>query len=133
MSVASPVLQRLQRDVDEWAGRLDPDSAVAVLILGDIVYPTGLHPPESRWFDHDTAVVMSQVRLVSGPEALRRGARAYFVAGNHDRGLREDFAGAMRLLIGRDGGMHRSLVATALPAGQKSSNSFRKLFFRLPR
>ena len=42
---------------------------------------------------HHTATLMSQVRLVTGPAALARHARAYFVAGNHDWGLKEEFEG----------------------------------------
>ena len=96
-TATSPLLQRLAEDVEEWSARLARDSAVAVIVLGDIVYPLGLHPPGSRWFDHDTAIVMSQVRLVAGPNARARGTAAYFVAGNHDWGLREDYPGARRL------------------------------------
>lgn len=93
----SPVLQYLQQDIEGWSARLAADSAVALVILGDIVYPLGLHPADSRWFDHDTAIVMSQVRLVAGPSALARGAQALFVAGNHDWGERADFQGFVRL------------------------------------
>lgn len=96
-TATSPVLQRLERDVEEWAAGLEADSAVAVLVLGDVVYPEGLHEAGHELFDHDTAVVMSQVRLVSGPAALARGARVYFMAGNHDWGERSDFRGAARL------------------------------------
>ena len=32
----------------------------------------------------DTAIALSQLRLVAGPNAREHGARAYFVAGNHD-------------------------------------------------
>ena len=93
----SPVLQHLQHEIEAWSARLAADSAVALVILGDIVYPLGLHPAGSRWFDHDTAIVMSQVRLVAGPNAVARGARALFVAGNHDWGERDDFEGVVRL------------------------------------
>lgn len=93
----SPVLNVLQRDVEEWSDRLASDSAVAVLFLGDIRYPFGLRPRRSDNFTEDTMVVMAQVRVVAGPRALERGARAYFLAGNHDWGVREDFAGYLRL------------------------------------
>ncbi len=97
-SQTSPVLERLQRDIEVWSERLDADSSVAVLLLGDIVYPRGLHPPGSSSYDNDTSVVMGQVRLVSGPWAQARGSRAYVLAGNHDWGLREDWEGFARLL-----------------------------------
>lgn len=40
----SPVLRHLQHDIEAWSARLAADSAVALVILGDIVYPLGLHP-----------------------------------------------------------------------------------------
>jgi hypothetical protein len=93
----SPLLHRLQQDIEYWAGRLESDSAVAVLVLGDVVYPTGVHPPDDATFHADTAVVMAQVRLVLGPAAIFRGARMYFLAGNHDWGLRRHREGYARL------------------------------------
>jgi hypothetical protein len=93
----SPVLARLQHDVEFWAGRLDAESAVALLVLGDVVYPVGLHPRGHPSFDADTAVVMAQVRVVLGPAALSRGARMFFMAGNHDWGSRKDWEGFVRL------------------------------------
>jgi hypothetical protein len=93
----NPILTRLQDDIEWWATRLDSDSSVAVLVLGDIVYPEGLHPPGHPSRDSDTSVVMGQVRLVMGPESLRRGARMFFMAGNHDWGSRKDWEGYRRL------------------------------------
>jgi hypothetical protein len=93
----SPVLHRLAMDIEAWSARLERDSAVAMLVLGDVVYPEGVRPHGSRHYDRDTAVVMSQVRLVSGAAALARGSRAYFLAGNHDWGLRRHWPGYIRL------------------------------------
>jgi hypothetical protein len=93
----SPTLQRLRQDIEDWAQRLEADSAVVTLILGDLIYPVGLRPPDHPAFDSDTAVFMSQVRLVQGPEAFRRGARLFFLAGNHDWGGRERRAGPARI------------------------------------
>lgn len=93
----APILTRMREDVEWWSERLGEDGSVVVLFLGDIVYPVGLHPPGSTEFARDSAVVMGQVELVGGPWALRRGARGYFMAGNHDWGLREDWAGFIRL------------------------------------
>jgi hypothetical protein len=90
-------MERLRRDIEWWSAELERDSAVALLVLGDIIYPIGLSPPGRQTFDTDTAVVMGQVRLVGGPSALARSARAYFMAGNHDWGLREDWEGFVRL------------------------------------
>src|SRR5690606_19326831 len=88
---------RLQQDVEAWASQLEADSAVGVFVLGDIRYPEGVRDPGSDSYAADTAVVMGQVRLVSGPAGLSRHARAYFMAGNHDWGLREHWDGYVRL------------------------------------
>jgi hypothetical protein len=97
-SQTSPLLERMRRDVEVWSERLEGDSSVAVLILGDNVYPRGLNPPGSSSYDNDTSIVMGQVRVVNGPWATARGTRAYFMAGNHDWGLREDWEGYVRLV-----------------------------------
>ncbi|MEX2569741.1 MAG: hypothetical protein WD737_00445 [Gemmatimonadota bacterium] len=93
----SPILQRLRDDVEGWSERLEQDSTVVVLYLGDIVYPLGLHPPDAPEFPSDSAIVMDQVAVVAGPAAVSRSARAYFLAGNHDWGLEEEWAGFDRL------------------------------------
>lgn len=92
-----PILPRLQQDIEGWTQRLERDSAVVVLFLGDIVYPLGLHPVGSDLFPHDSAIVMDQVRLLAGPFARQRQAQGYFMAGNHDWGLEEEFEGYVRL------------------------------------
>lgn len=97
LTETSPLLNRLTGEIEWWAQRLDAPETVAVLLLGDIVYPMGLNDRESRAYDGDTAVVMGQVRLVSGPAALARRARAYFMAGNHDWGFRPEWPGVERL------------------------------------
>src|SRR5690606_23043906 len=66
-------------------------------MLGDIVYPDGVHAPGTPGFAEDSAFVANQVALVQQPSARRQAARMYFVAGNHDWGLREDRDGAQRL------------------------------------
>ncbi len=93
----SPVLTRMREDIEWWSARLDRDSSIAVLVLGDVVYPAGVNPPDDDDFDRDTAVVMSQVRLIEGRAARAAGARIYFMAGNHDWGLREHWDGYVRL------------------------------------
>lgn len=122
-SATSPVLQHLQGEIEAWAGRLAADSAVGLLVLGDVVYPLGLHAPGSGWFAHDTAIVMSQVRLVAGPNARSRGARALFLAGNHDWGERDDFEGFVRLnnldtFLQWAGAQTGAAVSLAPPAGR---------------
>jgi hypothetical protein len=92
-----PILTRLQQDVEGWASRLERDSAVTVLFLGDNVYPLGLSARDSPGFPGDSAILMDQVRLLAGPIARRRHAQGYFVAGNHDWGLEDEFEGFVRL------------------------------------
>ncbi len=94
----SPTLARLQQDVEWWASRLDGDSAVAMFVLGDIRYPEGVRDPGTPEYPADTAVVMGQVRVVTGPAGISRGAQAYFLAGNHDWGERRHFEGFSRLV-----------------------------------
>ncbi len=96
-SATAPLFPRLRRDIEEWAERLGADSAVTVLFLGDIVYPVGFHAPGTPEFPHDSAVVMSQVGVLGGPLARKHRAQGYFVAGNHDWGLQEDWNGFVRL------------------------------------
>lgn len=92
-----PILPRLQQDIEAWAQQLQRDSAVTVLFLGDIVYPLGLHPPGHELFPHDSAIVTDQVLLLAGPHARARRAQGYFIAGNHDWGLKQEFQGFVRL------------------------------------
>lgn len=80
----SPLLVRLRKDIEDWSAVLEADSSVLVIALGDVVYPNGVSAPGTAGYDADTAIAMSQLRLIAGPNARRRGARAYFVAGNHD-------------------------------------------------
>lgn len=96
-SSTSPLLNVLERDVEEWSARLEADSAVAVLYLGDIRYPYGLRRRDSEHFAGDTASIMAQIRVVAGPRARERGAQAYFIPGNHDWGMRKHFEGYERL------------------------------------
>jgi hypothetical protein len=96
-AATSPLLARLTADVEAWSARLPRDSAVAVLVLGDNVYPTGLHAPEDPAFPGDSAVLMDKIRIVGGPVARARGAVEYFVAGNHDWGLKAATLGLERV------------------------------------
>lgn len=91
-----PVLPRMAGDIADWARRV-PAGGEVVLMLGDIVYPTGMAAPGSAGYEQDSARVTDQVRLVSRPLVARSGARMFFLPGNHDWGLREDQAGAKRL------------------------------------
>lgn len=90
----SPVLRRLSNDIEYWAGAIGRDSAVAVLFLGDIVYPRGLRLTEAD-YPRDSAIVQSQVNLVAGQHARRFSATGYFMAGNHDWGNARDTDGGL--------------------------------------
>jgi hypothetical protein len=91
-----PVIRRLMDDVEFWAGGVGRDSAVAVLFLGDIVYPDGLrHAPE--YFARDSAIAQSQVNILAGPAARQKAAVGYFLAGNHDWGNAKSVEGVRRL------------------------------------
>lgn len=92
-----PILPKLQQDVEWWSAALEADSSVAMLVLGDMIYPLGMHGPESGEFAGDSITFTSQVRLVTGPAAREAGTRQYFVAGNHDWGLYEEFEGFVRI------------------------------------
>jgi hypothetical protein len=92
-----PILPVLRNDIEWWSQRLEADSAVMMFVLGDIVYPLGLHPPGSEEYPGDSAIVMDQVQLLAGPAAVERGARGFFLPGNHDWGLEHDWEGFVRL------------------------------------
>lgn len=93
-----PVLPRLQQDIERWSEHLGGDRGrVALLILGDIIYPDGLSAPEASGFPTDSARLEDQVELVAGPAARQAETRAFFLAGNHDWGQRGDWEGAVRL------------------------------------
>ena len=94
---SAPILPRVQAEVERWSALLERDSAVVVALLGDIVYPGGVRSVGELGRDEDSTRVADQVALVAGPSARARGARARFLAGNHDWGERRDHEGAVRV------------------------------------
>lgn len=92
-----PVLHRLRWDVERWSAALAEQSAVAVLFLGDNVYPSGVRDPGTEDFARDTSYLAAQAWTVEGAEARRYGTRAVFLAGNHDWGNRTGPVGLARL------------------------------------
>ena len=82
----SPVVARLQREVEAWAGGLARDSAVAVIFLGDNVYPVGVRDASDPMHVEDTLRLRSQMDVLGGPNAMRYRSAGYFLAGNHDWG-----------------------------------------------
>lgn len=94
-----PIIPRLEAEMSRWAGALERDSAVVMVVLGDIVYPEGLRPDSVRGFAQDTAVLNSLIRLVTPARDTTRGGRrlALFLAGNHDWGYQVGRSGERRL------------------------------------
>jgi hypothetical protein len=93
----TPAITRLRRDVEAWAGGLGRDSAVAVIFLGDNVYPVGVRSPSDPAYAEDTLRLRPQLEVVGGPNARRHHANAYFLAGNHDWGNLIGASGLRRL------------------------------------
>lgn len=93
----SPVLARLGADVEYWSERIEADSAVTVLFLGDNVYPDGIRDRDHRAFERDSSRLWSQIDVVGGTAARSRGARGLFMAGNHDWGNMAGEGGLARL------------------------------------
>jgi hypothetical protein len=92
-----PVLAKLAGEVERWSARLDRDSSVVVVALGDIIYPDGMRDPGTEAYATDSIRVESQMEVVAGQQARDRGARMFFLAGNHDWGLMEHREGTRHL------------------------------------
>lgn len=97
-----PVLERMRRDVESWSAKLAGRGQVEMLLLGDLLYPEGLHPADHPTRETDSLRLVDQISVVGGPQARAAGARAFFIPGNHDWGREEDVAGAIRLVRLRD-------------------------------
>ena len=93
-----PVLPRLRQEIERWSGALGEEGHLAMAVLGDIVYPSGLHPADHSDRRRDSLYITSQLDLIGGPEAEEAGTRALFIPGNHDWGQEEDWKGAVRLV-----------------------------------
>lgn len=93
----SPILRRLQADVEFWSESLARDSAVTVLFLGDNVYPSGVHDRGHASFPQDSARLWSQIHVLGGPFARDRGSAGIFLPGNHDWGNMPGSRGVDRL------------------------------------
>lgn len=93
----SPLLTRMKQEVEVWSELVARDSAVTVIFLGDNVYPVGVRDRGHPEFARDSAILWSQIDLLSGPNARRRGTIGFFLAGNHDWGNMSGEAGLRRL------------------------------------
>ena len=93
----SPTLHLLRDDIDQWAGRIARDSGVILLVLGDNIYPIGLHPRGHPQFVSDSIHLHDQARLVGGANARRYNTPALFLPGNHDWAIEGGVEGEARL------------------------------------
>lgn len=93
----APVLAEIEVEVERWSEWLGRDSAVAVLILGDVVYPRGLRAPGSAEYPRDSIRVEAQIDMFDGPRARAHQAAGYFIPGNHDWGKARGIEGKQRL------------------------------------
>lgn len=93
----SPVLRRLAADIDQWSRVVRRDSAVAVVYLGDNVYPGGLRDPGRPEFWPDSTHLEAQVTVMQSPGAREYNAFALFIPGNHDWGHKFGAEGERRL------------------------------------
>ncbi len=94
----SPIVHKLAADVDHHARVVARDSAVAVVYLGDNVYPGGLREAGRPEFVEDSTHLQAQVDVMRSPYARRYNAFALFVPGNHDWGHKFDEGGRRRIL-----------------------------------
>lgn len=121
----SPLVHHLRAAVEQWSRRLPADSSVAVVFLGDNIYPWGLRDRGEDGFSSDSARLAAQVWTVSGPEARADGVPGIFLAGNHDWGGESGPEGLTRLRnqerfleeASRDGGPAVALVPPAGASG----------------
>jgi hypothetical protein len=93
----SPLLHRLQQEIEVWSDLIGRDSAVTVLFLGDNVYPDGVRDRTHAEFARDSTILWTQIDLLNGPKARARGTIGFFLAGNHDWGNMTGDGGLQRL------------------------------------
>lgn len=92
-----PILRRVRRDLERWASGTALEGEIGLVVLGDILYPAGLHAADHPHRELDSIRLSDQIDLVSGPAARAAGARGWFVPGNHDWGRQGDFDDAVRV------------------------------------
>ena len=93
----SPVLHKLAADVEDWSRLVGRDSAVALVYLGDNVYPGGLRGPGRPEFWEDSTKLEAQVYVMRGAATRRHRSFALFIPGNHDWGHKYGAEGEARL------------------------------------
>ncbi len=93
----SPLLARLREDVEWWADAMASDSSVALVALGDLIYPAGMSDTTSLDRGADTLRMRAQIDVANGPVARERGVRTLLLAGNHDWGEHPGYGGVFHL------------------------------------
>lgn len=93
----TPVLHKLAADIDQYSRLAGRDSAVAVIFLGDNVYPGGLRDPGRPEFWQDSTYLEAQVNVMRSHATRQYNAFAVFMPGNHDWGHKFDEEGERRL------------------------------------
>jgi hypothetical protein len=109
----SPLFTHLQSEVEAWSAALAADSAVAVIFLGDNVYPNGVHARGHPDRVRDSLRLSNQIDILRGPEARRHTSPGIFLAGNHDWGGRGGPEG--EALLRNQEEIIRDAAATGVP------------------
>lgn len=92
-----PILNKLASDIDQWSRIVDRDSSVAVVYLGDNIYPGGLRDADRPEFLEDSTHLEAQVDVMRAPGTRTNKSFAVFVPGNHDWGHKFGAEGERRL------------------------------------
>jgi hypothetical protein len=95
---SNPLLHKLAADIDQWSRIVDRDSSIALIYLGDNVYPGGLRDAGRPEFWEDSTHLEAQVNVMRAPGTRHRRAYAVFIPGNHDWGHKFGAEGERRLL-----------------------------------
>jgi hypothetical protein len=95
---SNPMLHKLAADIDQWSRIVDRDSSVAVVYLGDNVYPAGVHDAGTPEFWSDSTHLEAQVEVMRAPGTRSNKSFAVFIPGNHDWGHKFGAGGERRLL-----------------------------------
>jgi hypothetical protein len=94
----SPLLDVMRADVERWSAALGRDSAVSIVYLGDVVYPSGVRERSHPGFEADSLRLWNQIELVAGTDAREHNTAGLFLTGNHDWGNYSGDAGLERVL-----------------------------------
>lgn len=93
----STLPHRMASEVERWSDALNRDSSVAVVFLGDNVYPRGMRTEDPVAFPEDSTRLQAQVNILMGPRARAHKSFGVFIAGNHDWGHMPGARGEQRI------------------------------------